>query len=47
MAEKNAAAVTAAEVQKRVDDAHEKGYEGETVDHTPREAYTVAGVTRK
>ena len=34
-----------AEVQAKVDEANEKGYFGETVDPTPNENYTVAGVT--
>lgn len=35
----------AAEVQRRVDAAEEKGYFGVSPDPTPRENYTVAGVT--
>jgi hypothetical protein len=34
-----------AEVQAKVDEAEEKGYLGETVDETPRENYTLGGVT--
>lgn len=33
------------EVQARFDEAAEKGYFGETPDDTPRENYTLAGVT--
>ena len=33
------------EVQKTVDAENDKGYRGVTVDPTPRENYTVAGVT--
>jgi hypothetical protein len=33
------------EVQKTVDAANEKGYYGVTVDPTPRQNYTVSGVT--
>ena len=33
------------EVQRKVDEAHEKGFEGTQVDPTPRENYTVSGVT--
>ena len=32
-------------VQAVVDEANSKGYFGEAVDETPRENYTVAGVT--
>lgn len=35
----------AAEVQKKVDDAEDKGYIGATPDETPNDAYTVSGVT--
>lgn len=35
-----------AEVQKTVDEENEKGYRGVTVDPTPRENYTVAGVVK-
>jgi hypothetical protein len=33
------------EVQARFDEAAEKGYFGETPDETPRENYTLKGVT--
>jgi hypothetical protein len=33
------------EVQKKVDAEHEKGFSGTPVDPTPREHYTVSGVT--
>lgn len=33
------------EVQKRFDEAAEKGYFGHTPDETPNENYTLAGVT--
>lgn len=33
------------EVQAKFDEAHEKGYVGVSPDPTPREHYTVAGVT--
>ena len=33
-----------AEVQAKFDEAEDKGYHGETVDETPRENYTLAGV---
>jgi hypothetical protein len=36
---------SAAAVQKTVDEINEKGYHGEAVDETPRENYTVEGVT--
>jgi hypothetical protein len=35
----------AGEVQKRFDEANEKGYFGHTPDETPNEAYTLKGVT--
>lgn len=34
-----------AQVQKATDEAEEKGYRGTSPDPTPRENYTVAGVT--
>lgn len=34
-----------AEVQKRFDEAAEKGYFGEVPDETPNENYTLSGVT--
>lgn len=34
-----------ADVQAKVDAATAQGFEGEAVDDTPRENYTVAGVT--
>jgi hypothetical protein len=34
-----------AEVQAKVDEAEEKGYLGNAVDETPRENYTLQGVT--
>lgn len=36
---------TAQEIQKAVDKEHEQGFAGDKVDETPRENYTVAGVT--
>lgn len=39
-----AVANTASAIQKATDEAEEKGYVGHTVDETPREHYTVAGV---
>lgn len=48
MAEQNAKKVAeqaVAEVQKTVDAAGEQGFYGKTADPTPRENYTVAGVT--
>lgn len=48
MAEKSEKKVTdsgAAEVQAKVDEAEEKGYLGTAVDETPRENYTLKGVT--
>lgn len=41
----NADDLGAAEVQAKVDDANERGYFGSTPDETPRENYTLAGVT--
>lgn len=35
----------AAEVQAKVDEANDKGFYGEPVDPTPRENYTLSGVT--
>jgi hypothetical protein len=35
----------AGEVQKRFDEANEKGYFGHTPDETPNENYTLKGVT--
>lgn len=32
-------------VQVTFDEIHEKGFQGDVVDETPREHYTVAGVT--
>lgn len=37
--------VGADEVQAKFDEAEEQGYFGEAVDETPRENYTVQGVT--
>ncbi len=37
--------VGAAEVQAKSDEASAQGYFGETVDKTPRENYTLGGVT--
>ncbi len=34
-----------ADVQAKVDEATKQGFEGEAVDETPRENYTVSGVT--
>ena len=45
MATKNKDDLGVAEVQKAVDVANEKGYVGVTTDPTPREAYTLSGVT--
>lgn len=45
MATKKTDDAGAAEVQKTVDEAEEKGYLGETADPTPRENYSVDGVT--
>lgn len=51
MADKNAstdstpAENTASAIQKVVDEADAKGYYGKTADETPREHYSVAGVT--
>ena len=36
-----------AEVQKRFDEANDKGYFGTTPDETPNEDYTLKGVTSK
>lgn len=36
-----------AEVQKKVDEAADKGYLGEAVDDRPREDYTVQGSIRR
>ena len=36
---------TAAELQRITDEAEAKGFYGEAVDETPRENYTVSGVT--
>lgn len=43
--DKSATETAANEVQKKVDAAEEKGYFGVSPDPTPRENYTVAGVT--
>jgi len=42
---KAAAEVGADEVQAKFDKAEDKGYFGETPDETPRENYTLKGVT--
>lgn len=49
MATKNESDDTAVEntahaIQVAVDEEHDKGYLGHTVDETPREHYTIAGV---
>ena len=46
MADKKVADSGEAEVQAKVDEAEDKGFYGEAVDETPRENYTVAGVTK-
>lgn len=43
--DRSATETAANEVQKKVDAAEEKGYFGVSPDPTPRENYTVAGVT--
>jgi hypothetical protein len=45
MAEKKITDSGEAEVQAKVDEADEQGYYGEPVDETPRENYTLQGVT--
>jgi hypothetical protein len=42
---KAASEVGADEVQAKFDEAEEKGFFGEAVDETPRENYTIEGVT--
>lgn len=42
---KAASQAGASEVQAKVDEASKRGYFGETVDDTPRENYTLRGVT--
>lgn len=42
---KAASEVGADEVQAKFDDANSKGFFGEQVDSTPRENYTLGGVT--
>lgn len=43
--QKDATQVGADEVQAKFDEANEKGFFGEQVDDTPRENYTLGGVT--
>lgn len=43
--EKKSADAGQAEVQAKFDEAEEKGFFGEGVDETPRENYTLKGVT--
>jgi hypothetical protein len=45
MAEKKTTDSGEAEVQAKVDEAEEQGFLGTAVDETPREHYTLGGVT--
>ena len=45
MAEKKGTDAGQAEVQKKFDEANEKGYFGTVPDETPNENYTLQGVT--